>query len=404
MKNLISLPFKFVTYLSTIFLISFYGCTENPSITGYDLLNPQDSLIIKKFDSTRDSVFVYHKQIKQTDILGGNRRILVGKYNEIIAYSLIRVNFPLTNSLIDLLKKDSLIITSAKLILKPVYQFGDTISKSFGMVVKELNSEFGEYTFTIDSLKSGKYDVSNENLALQNIDDDSLYSCVINSDKVINWLKIAATDTGKKYRSLLLEPEFNTTLIKGFESTNAYYLGNPIYLQIVTTNNSNVDTLKFYVDVDVHVVDYTGNISTDDSKIILQSGVRQKAFLYFDISQIPKSVIVNSALIRIYLDSTLSEFGSNFQDSLIVQFITDSVNISIDSAVYFSLLKTSGGYYEGRINYFVQKWIDNNSNNGLLISPRDIDGGVEKFVLHGPKSALYEKRPQLIINYSYRRP
>lgn len=385
------------------FLLAFFSCSENPSITGYNLLNPIDSLIVTRFDSTRDSVSISHKQTKQHDILGGTRRILVGKYNDITAHSLVQFRIGLSSELKDAVKNYNARVTSARIKLNPVYRFGDTLSTTFEMEIREVYTQFDEYKFTIDSLRSGRYEILSENILTRSIDDDTLYYCELNTERVFAWFRQIATDSSKKLNGLFLTPKISTNYIKGFASSNAYYVGNPIVLEVVTQYNSKVDSLKFFVEADLHVIETTSTISTDDNHITLQSGLKTKSLIHFDISKIPKNAVVNSAFIRLYLDTLSSKFGTSRHDSILVQYITDSLNISVDSVVAFVMTKTEQGYYEGQINYFVQKWIDNNTNQGLLLSTRDPDGGVDKFVFHGPKSAIFGKRPQLIINYSHKK-
>lgn len=401
MKNL---KFHFVK-LNVVLLLAFLisSCSENPSITGYNLLNPFDSLVVRRFDSTSDSAFSYHKELIQKDVLGGTRRILVGKYDDLKASSLIRFIIGLSSEMKDAVKNSNLAVNSARIKMNPVYKFGDTTSNVFNIKVKEIYTYFDEYKFTIDSLNSGRYEIINENITIRNIDDDTLYYSELNPEKVLNWFKLIAADSSRKLQGVLLEPDDMTTYIKGFASSNAYYVGDPIVLEVVVSYNNKTDSLVYYVDADLHVIEKSSNINFDDSKLVLQSGVKQKAFIFFDINAVPKNAIVNSAYLRLYPDTVESKYGTSYQDSLFVQYITDSTEISIDSAVTFVLTKNSSGYYEGQLNYFVQKWIDNNSNKGLLLSIKDPDGGVEKFVFYGPKSATISKRPQLIINYTYRK-
>ncbi len=387
----------------TSFLLTFFSCSENPSITGYNLLNPIDSLIVTRFDSTRDSVSISHKQINQHDILGGTRRILVGKYNELTAHSLIKFSIGLSSELKDAIKNFNARVTSARIKLNPVYKFGDTISNTFEMEIREVYTQFDEYKFTIDSLKSGRYEILSENILTRSIDDDTLYYCELNTDRVLAWFRQIATDSSKKLDGLFLTPKLSTNYIKGFASSNAYYVGHPIVLEVVAQYNSKVDSLKFFVDADLHVIETTSATMTDENYIILQSGIKTKSLINFNISKIPKNAVVNSAFIRLYPDTLSSKFGTSRHDSILVQYVTDSLNISVDSVVAFVLTKTEKGYYEGQINYFVQKWIDNNTNQGLLLSTRDPDGGVDRFVFYGPRSSIFGRRPQLIINYSHKK-
>lgn len=398
------IPTHSIRYLLILLLsIIVSACVEKPSITGYNLLNPLDSLVIRRFDSSLDTTFSYHKQVKQSDILGGTRRILVGKSDDLTAYSLIRFSIGISNELRDAIKNNAVTVNSARVKLSPVYKFGDTLAGVFNLKIREVNTYFREYGFTIDSLKSGQYDISNTNIVIRNIDNDTLYYSEIDPLIVLNWYKALVVDTAKKPQGILLEPDPSTTYIKGFASTNAYYVGNPIYLEVVVSHNNKTDTLKYYADADVHVIDKSNSINNNDNFLVLQSGVKEKAFIYFDISSIPKNAIINSAFLRLYLDTLNSRFGTSYQDSLFLHYVIDSSQISLDSALTFVLTKTSLGYYEGQLNFFAQKWIDNRTNRGLLINVKDPEGGVEKFVFYGTKAAIITKRPQLIINYTFRK-
>lgn len=389
-----------------IFIISLIAlsCSENPTITGYLTLNPIDSLIVTRFDSTKDSVSVHHRQLIQHDILGGSKRYLVGRYGNLVAHSLIRFKLGLTSELRDAIKNSNISILSARIKMNPVYKFGDNHNNTFEMEIYEVYTDFDEYKFNLDSLKSGRYEIIRENILTRSIDEDTLYYCELDTSKVLQWFTQIASDTSKKLSGILLSPTLSTNYIKGFASSNAYYVGEPTVLEIIAQYNSKIDsTLKFFVDADLHVVESDETVITDDAKIVLQSGIRTKSFIYFDLSKVPANAIVNSALLRLYPDTLLSKFGTSHHDSILVQFVTDSLKISVDSAFAYTLTKTPQGFYEGQLNYFVQKWIDNKNNQGLLLSTRDPDGGVDKFVFFGPNSVVYERRPQLIINYSHKK-
>ncbi len=255
MKNLLNTLIKLKYLLSFLLLFVFISCSENPSITGYNLLNPLDSLVVTRFDSTLDSVLVYHKQLNQSDILGGTRRILVGQFDDLKAQSLIRFSIGLSSELKDAVKNSSVTITSARVKLNPVYKFGDTTSNSFSIEIKEIFTYFDEYTFTADSLKSGRYIFGFDNIVTRNIDDDTLYYCELNTNNVLNWFKAIALDSTNKLQGLLFTPSASTNYIKGFASSNAYYVGDPIVLEVVAQYNSKVVSLKFFVDADLHIVE-----------------------------------------------------------------------------------------------------------------------------------------------------
>ncbi len=383
------------------FLLILASCSENPSITGYNLISPSDSLVITKFNSVLDSSFSYTKKIIQKENLGTTRRILVGNYEDIKSYALIRFLIGLSTELKEAVKNSNATVSSAKLMLYPVYKYGDSTLNSFSMEIREINTYWNEYTFTIDSLLSNRYLISDENISISNLDQDSIYYCELNPTAILNWFKAVADDSLSDPQGILISPSSSTNYIKGFASLNSFFDKDPIVLEIVVNYDSKTDTLKFYANADLHVIKKDNPIWQDNQYVVVQSGIKQKSFLYFDISKVPQRSLVNSAYLRLYLDSLKSNFGTSFQDSLLIFYVTDSSKISIDSATAMILTRTPYGYYEGNISYFVQKWIDSNTNRGLLLNTRDPDGGLELFEFYGPEYFIREKRPQLIINYSY---
>lgn len=401
MVGIINLFSKKILFGFAALLLILASCSENPSITGYNLVGPSDSLVVTKFDSILDSSFTYTKKIIQTENLGTTRRILVGNYEDVKSYALIRFLIGLSTELKEAVKNSNATIASAKLNLYPVYRFGDSTLNSFSMEIREIKTPWNEYTFTIDSLLSDRYLISDENISLNNLDQDSIYYCELNPAAVLDWFKAIADDSLSDLQGILISPTNSTNYIKGFASLNSYFDKDPIVLEVVVNYNSKTDTLKYYANADLHVIKKENSISQDNQYIVVQSGIKQKSFLYFDISKVPQRSIVNSAYLRMYLDSLKSNFGTSFQDSLLILYVTDSTNISIDSSTAMILTRTPYGYYEGNISYFVQKWIDNNTNRGLLLNSRDPDGGLERFEFYGPDYFIREKRPQLIINYSY---
>lgn len=391
---------KILSLLVALLLI-FASCSENPSITGYNLVSPSDSLVVTKFNSVLDSSFSYTKKIIQKENLGTTRRILIGNYEDIKAHALIRFLIGLSSELKEAVKNSNATISSAKLMLYPVYKYGDSTLNSFSMEIREINTYWNEYTFTIDSLLSNKYSISEENISLNNLDQDSIYYCELNPTAILNWFKAVADDSLSDPQGILISPSSSTNYIKGFASLNSFFDKDPIVLEVVVNYNSKTDTLKYYASADLHVIKKENPITQNNQDVVVQSGIKQKSFLYFDISKVPQRSLVNSAYLRLYLDSLRSNFGTSFQDSLYIHYIIDSSNISIDSATTMILTRTPYGYYEGNISYFVQKWVDNNTNRGLLLNIRDPDGGMERFEFYGPEYFIREKRPQLIINYSY---
>lgn len=399
MVRIVNLLSKKILFGLVALLLILASCSENPSITGYNLVSPSDSLVVTKFDSILDSSYTYTKKVIQKENMGSTRRILVGNYEDIKSFALIRFLIGLSTELKEAVKNSNATVSAAKLTLYPVYRYGDSTSNSFSMEIREIKTYWSEYTFTIDSLLSNL--ISDENISINNLDQDSIYYCELNPEAVLNWFKALVDDSLSDPQGILISPTSSTNYIRGFASLNSFFDKDPIVLEVVVNYNSKTDTLKYYASADLHVIKKENPILQNNQYLVVQSGIKQKSYLYFDISKVPQRSIVISAYLRLYLDSLKSNFGTSFQDSLLILYVTDSSNISIDSSTAMILTRTPYGYYEGNLSNFVQKWIDNNSNRGLLLNTRDPDGGLERFEFFGPEFSIREKRPQLIINYSY---
>ncbi|GEM_PF-2484751 len=397
-----------------ISLLCLFSCSEEPGITGYNLLNPLDSLILTRFDSTTiDSAFVNSNIICQAENLGDLRRFLVGYYesNELghnenyTLHSLLNFNFLLNNDLKNKINQSQVSVVSARLKLTPIYIFKESyIAGNFSIDVWEIQNDWDSDTITsygFNALVRG-----NEKIDIGNIDNDSVYFVNLDPTVVFNWLKKASKDTVKGLNGIILSPSSGTNYIKGFASINSNFQNEPTLLEVVIDNNQKIDTLKFNVKADVHVAIFNtqcGVISNPQAYLIVQSAIKTKSYLFFDISNIPKNAIVNSAYLRLYLDSTKSKFGTSFQDTIYVQFVREPNKYELDSSSAYSLVKTPEGYYQANISYYVEKWINDDLNRGLLMTTKDPEGGFEKFVFHGPKTPFFDKRPKLIINYSYKK-
>jgi hypothetical protein len=56
--------------------------------------------------------------------------------------------------------------------------------------------------------------------------------------------------------------------------------------------------------------------------------------------------------------------------------------------------------YEGDITSFVQKWVTNKMNQGLLLTPADGLDGMDIFAFKGSNSSNAFHRPRLLIFYT----
>ena len=158
------------------------------------------------------------------------------------------------------------------------------------------------------------------------------------------------------------------------------------------------DTLSFFPSIDLSVISGPlPDVGTEN--IAIQSGLNSEARLYFDISSLPKEIIVNYAQLTVTLDTIKTLTGSSFTNSLRVNYLTDSISVAIDSS--FSLfLERDGNTFKGSVTSFIQRNLIENKNQGLLISASDKVNGVEIFAIKGSNAASFDERPKLQIIYT----
>lgn len=382
-------------------ILVFFSCSDEPNSTGYGLLNPEDFIEIKSFDTTRDSIHQEFSQLIQVESFGRARRLLVGNYKNLTASALIRFEFIFSEEIKKLLSENKITVSAAKLKVYPIYRFGDSTRTTFSFNVHEIKSWWDSDQFTADSLNPSHFDFDNLPIESNFLNGDSVITCTLPNDKVLAWMK-AISDTGIKNPSgIYLKPTPAANFIRGLGAigTNT----NTSALEVVFSKDGAAsDTIYAVTISDVHVVTTTENYN-DPLVITLQSGVLAKAKLKFDLSKIPKDAIINSAVLELTRNLSKSEFGSSFQDSLYVLRLTDTSKISIDSNYANVLIQYRPDIYEGNIARMVQDWLNTGMNYGLLLSTRDPEGGVERFVFESSNSADFNKRPALKIYYTIRK-
>lgn len=382
-------------------VLLFFSCSDEPNSTGYGLLNPEDFIEIKSFDTTRDSVHQEFSQLIQVENFGAARRLLVGNYKNLTASALMRFEFLFTEEIKNLLLENKITVSAAKLKVYPIYRFGDSTRTNFSFNVHEIKSWWDSDQFTADSLNPSHFDFDNSPIESNFLNGDSVITCTLPNDKVLTWMK-AIADTGLKHPSgIYLKPTTATNFIRGLGAIGPNT--NTSALEVVFSKDGAAsDTIYAVTISDVHVVTTTENYN-DPLVITLQSGVLAKAKLKFDLSKIPKDAIINSAVLELTRNLSKSEFGSSFQDSLYVLRLTDTSKISIDSNYAHVLVQYRPDIYEGNIARIVQDWLNTGLNYGLLLSTRDPEGGIERFAFESSYSADFNKRPILKIYYTIRK-
>ncbi len=393
LKKVFSAPALCVPAL-LLSLLTFNGCSDEFSSVGSQLLNKENSTV-KALDSVIDSLNVSRTNFKEIKALGTSTTFLIGRYNDLTSYTLLK--FDCYNSdLVSALKNDSITVVSATMKLTPQYQYGDTLS-SFGFQAHLVNEFWDPYQFTADSLDRISYNKTD--LIIEKNVADTPYTFKLDQQTVLGWMKYDAVDSGNvANHGIMLEPSRGINKVVGFYGVSYYNDAPPVMEVIYVKTGSAPDTITFDAIYDVHAVT-SPEAETSSPYLILQSGVTYSSRLFFDISSIPKSAVINSAELLLTIDTTQSKFSADVYKELRAYAVTDSSKNYYTSSGAVTLTP-SGNVYSGKFTSYAAVWHAKGSNLGIVITPALQNVGLEKFVFYGFDAADVNKRPRLKIIYS----
>jgi hypothetical protein len=368
------------------------SCSDDPSSIGSGQLD-QDLINIKVLDSKTDTINQSSTFKKKVISLGTGQTLLVGKSDNLEASSLIKFLILLPDSVKTDFLANNITIDTAMVELTKQYNFGGS---NLNFTAHKIITSWSAATFSADSLSSLMYDPADVIINRPVKDDDSLYSFQLDKQLVASWFRENADSTQPDVYGIYLKPDPSSDKITGFQALAVENEEIPVIKIVISKTGSYKDTLTFISSTDVSVV--TGNEPvTSPQNIIVQAGLSVQSKLYFDLSVLPVNAIVSSAELFLTVDTVETKTGSSFTNSLAAFFIIDSTNA--DSTSGSITLSRSGNTFSGNITVFVKRWIDTNTNQGILLTAADQFNGVEKFVIKGSNAAVEEK-PRLKIIYT----
>ncbi len=378
-------------------LISFMlvSCSDNPTSIGSDLLK-NDLIDVHTLDSYKDSLSQTSSSFKKYISLGGSQRLFIGKYQNVESSTLLRFYFTLPDSIVQDIINNTATVKTASITLTKTYQFGDTTGGVLDFTAHKVNSSWNSGTVTGDSLASLNYD-QNDISSNRKI-TDSTTTFDFDPNLAFQWLQaVADSNTASDY-GILLKPTANSQKIFGYQSYIIGYTGYPNLKIVIVKQGSYEDTLSFDPALDAAVV--TGTLPTVPAEdIVVQSGLIANSKLWFDVSKIPSSAIINHATLTLTGDSTYNQYGSYYSTSLYCYSMEDSTNVD-SVAISSKELVYSGGKYSGDITAFVQRWITRQNNQGIRVVAGTQLSGFEIFALKGASASDRAVRPRLEITYT----
>jgi len=382
----------FLTLFVLVSLIHF-SCSDSPSSLGSDLLS-QDLINILELDSANDSLFQSASVYKKVIELSSANRLLLGKKDNIEAGILIKFLIFFADSIKQQLTNNELSVLSAKVEFTKNYTFGNsTVPIDFS--VHKINNNWST-GFTSDSLAILTYDAND--ISFSKTFSDSINGFNFDTQTALNWLKASADSSIPIDNGLYIKPAMSSEKIVGFQALTIEDLTIPSLKIIIQKTGVYSDTLSYFPSVDLSVV--SGSLpDVGTENIGIQAGLNSEARLFFDLSSLPKDIVVNYAQLILTVDTIKTITGSSFTNSVRVNYITDSTDLAIDST--FSLfLDRDGSTFKGSVTSFIQRTLIESNNQGLLLSASDKLNGVELFAIKGSNAAALAERPNLQIIYT----
>lgn len=384
----------FVPFL--FLLVIVYGCNSDPTSVGSNLLQDANKIKLNEFNTQTANILSSSLTFEKKIVLGTSDKLILGKNSYSESYILLQYNIYLADTLVSKIKNNNLQVTETWMVMKTKYSLGNN-SLPFDFTVHQIRSDWNTAGFNRDSLTKLIYDAND--ISFSRIITDTLVTFNLQPQPVFEWLKyIADTLSAPKNYGIIFKPTPNTNRFLGFQGTLLSNDSDVPRIYIVVEQPSVFkDTIIVAPYMDTHAV--ISKEINEKNDIVLQGGIAYRGFLFFDLSTLPKGIIINKATLELNVDSTKTFDGNPASDSILVRVLKDSVNktFTSDSSVY-TILSRNGNVFSGDISWIVQKWVSNSEENqGLELSLADEKSSAARIWLYGSKESNSLIRPRLKI-------
>ncbi len=374
-------------------VINFLSCSDDPTSIGIDLLEG-DFVIVSTFDTQDDTVTQTSSFFKEVVPLGLSSKVLIGKRDELDATTLMNFAFFIADSLRQDFLDGNILVNTAFIELTPTYTYTDSIAE-YDFTVHEITSDWS-IGFTSDSLANLSFD--GEDLSSNKNFTDSIYTFDLNNDFVLQWIKISIDSSLGKNNGIYIIPTMSTGKVVGFEALTTTSSDAAKFRVVIEKPGSFVDTIRAFIFADVSaIIAELPVLPVVD--IGVQASTTIQSRLFFDVSEVPRDIIINKAELILTEDTLSSITGSSFNPNLTVFKITDSSDVTIDEGTAIFLIKNNN-IYTGDITSFITSWITNEDNQGMVIRPASLIEGLELFAIRGSEYPELSERPRLRIVFT----
>jgi len=387
-----------LSFLSIPIIALFISCSDSPTSVGENIIPDQDKIKFAQYDSftedTPQQSYSYQAKLK----LGVGEKVLLGKTSYGESSLLYKYWIYMDDTLLTRVMNNELIVKSATMEMKTSYKFGES-SAPFDFAVHQVRNAWTEDGFDADSLKNLQYDASD--VSFNKSITDTLIKFDINPSVITEWLKAKKDSNLTRNYGILLKPKSGTNRMIGFDAVYTDGSSDNIVLNFIVERAAvnYVDTVYAAPFWDVHVLE--GSKPTSENHFFLQGSLGIRSMLSFDISNLPKNIILNKAILELNVDPTKTNDGTPASDSIIVQTFGDSITYKLTSdSLYYVYMGRTGNVYSGDIAWMVQKWIKGDANQGLMLALPDEYYSAARIAIYNSKETNKALRPRLKITYT----
>lgn len=390
------MKFNHIYPVLLLFILAlFSSCTDEPSSLGVELIG-SENISAKIFDTLVDTTEQTSSFFKKVIPLGSADWILIGKYQDITASTLMKFVFGLPDSLKNDLKAGNINVLDSWIIMRTRYVYTDSM-KEMNFTVHKVNSSWSSTAFTIDSLSKLNYEPND--VSSQFTITDTLYTFHIDGSLPLAWMKNTADKTLESNFGIYLEPTHGSNKVIGFQAFTALSSEAAKLFVVIEKPGVYVDTINGFIAADISLVDGP-EPPISPGLIYVQSSVSMNSRLTFNLGNIPSGIVINKAELFITPDSISSVKGSRFSNNLRLAYLKYADADSLNTEGNPVFLSFKDNKYSGDVTAFVRNWINRKENNGILIEAGSPTSGLELFALKGSDYFEISERPRLRITYT----
>ena len=368
------------------------SCSDDPNSVGSSLIPDKDILKSETLELYAESVESFEKDSVN---FGSSSSLLLGNYNNVSSKVLLAFFITLPDSILDPYSNDEVNLKSAWIEVYPNYWLGDKSDLSF--TAHKINTAWNPLTVDDDSLSLIESSMGDDILSsLSYAEGDSIIGFTVDNNLVENWVKRTFDSSVESNYGILLAPTVSSNTIFGFQALTSFALNQYTTLHLEFEKPGEfVDTVLSTPNLDLHFP--VGEKLADPTNgIILQGGISSRGKLKINSETIPKNIVINNALLDLYIQS--SDEGTISSDTIAVSFLSSFANSTVNENFGRYPLVKEDNKYSGDIRQFVERWLDDEVNEGLEIKLSDEIRRVNAVTIYGTEDIAFT--PKLTLYYT----